>query len=185
MTFPCGFSNGVLCANNVCFDGDKTAKITSDGQLIIGSTAEPKLQIGTIVSTDGSVTITYSHPNINLSVTGTDIPMHWTEITGTTSPLVVNNGYIANAATLITFTLPSIAVAVGDIIRISGKGVGGWLIAQNATQQIWLGKQFSSIGIGGSISSTDKRDAIELVCETAGTASVWNVISSIGNLTIV
>ena len=44
-------------------------------------------------------------------------------------------GYIASNASEVTITLPT-APAVGDVIRVSGAGAGGWKIAQNAGQAI-------------------------------------------------
>jgi hypothetical protein len=39
-----------------------------------------------------------------------------------------NIGYIANSGSLLTLTLPSTST-VGDTIRVTGKGSGGWTIA--------------------------------------------------------
>lgn len=108
----------------------------------------------------------------------------WVEVTGTSQAMSVNTGYIANNAGLITFTLPSTA-AIGDSLRILGKGVGGWKIAQNATQQIIFGKLSTTSGIGGSLASTHLNDCIELRCITSGTATIWEVASSVGNITVV
>lgn len=61
----------VVYADNVDFSGGATptAQITTDGQLLIGNTAgSPKIRVGTLTSTGGSVAITYSAPNINLEV---------------------------------------------------------------------------------------------------------------------
>jgi len=69
-----GLENDVLVAANVNFNntGAKphTGIITTDGQLLIGSTAAPKIQAGTLTSTDSSITIGYSSPNITLQVAG-------------------------------------------------------------------------------------------------------------------
>ena len=51
----------------------------------------------------------------------------------------VNNGYIANNAGLVTLTLPDTA-ALGDEVLVQGKGAGGWLIAQNASETIYFGE---------------------------------------------
>jgi len=105
----------------------------------------------------------------------------WNEIVGASSGMSVDNGYIANNAGLVTLTLPAVAV-VGDVVRVSGKGAGGWLLAQNAGQTIYFGDLTSTTGVAGSLASTLRRDAVELVCVTAN--NDWNVISSIGNITV-
>lgn len=106
----------------------------------------------------------------------------WTEVTGTSQAAAVNNGYIANNAALVTVTLPTTA-AVGSIVRVAGKGAGGWLIAQNASELIRFGSSTTTTGTGGSLASVNRYDAAELVCIAADTE--WAVISSIGNITIV
>ena len=111
----------------------------------------------------------------------------WTEITASTKNLEINNGYIASRATLLTFTLPTTSV-VGSIIRVIGKGVGGWELAQNASQQIiWNeggvdGKDETTVGVGGKLASVDDNDAIEIICLTADL--LWGVLSSKGNISL-
>jgi hypothetical protein len=94
----------------------------------------------------------------------------------------VKNGYIANNASLVTMTLPASA-AVGDILRVAGLGVGGWKIAQNASQVIHFGESDTTTGTGGSLASTHKYDAIHLVC--VATNNQFVVLSSVGNITVV
>jgi hypothetical protein len=65
----------------------------------------------------------------------------------------------------------------------SAVGANGWLIAQNAGQNIQVGNTSTTIGAGGSIASTDVGDGVSLVCTVADTT--WNAFSVIGNLTIV
>lgn len=113
---------------------------------------------------------------------GSGTGLTWSEVTGTSQSAAVNNAYICNNAGLVTVTLPDTA-AVGDIVRVVGKGAGGWSVAQNASEIIHFGNLDSTTGVGGSISSTHRRDAVELVCVVANTE--WNVISSHGNITVV
>jgi hypothetical protein len=108
--------------------------------------------------------------------------VEWTEVTGTSVSAAVNNGYILNNAGLVTLTIPTTA-AVGDVLRVVGKGAGGFTIAQNTSESINYGDNTTTTGTGGSLSSTHRYDAVDLVCVTANT--VWNVTSSIGNLTVV
>jgi hypothetical protein len=108
--------------------------------------------------------------------------MTWTEETGATLALAVNNGYILNRGTAITATLPASA-AVGDIIGIVGSGSGGWIIAQNSGQTIHFGNQNTTTGAGGSLASTNRYDCLEIICNVTDTDFV--VRSSMGNITFV
>ena len=105
----------------------------------------------------------------------------WNEVTGTTQALAVENAYILNNVALVTATLPATA-AVGDVIRIAGKGAGGWKIAQNALQTINFLDTPTTVGVTGYLQNTGVYDAIELVCITADTT--FEVISSMGTITI-
>jgi hypothetical protein len=108
--------------------------------------------------------------------------MTWTDVTGTSDTLDVNNGFSANNAGLVTLTLPTTAV-FGDIIGLSGYGAGGWKVAQNASQTIHLGSSSTTTGAGGSLASTNRYDQLELLCTVANTDFV--VRSSVGNITVV
>lgn len=105
----------------------------------------------------------------------------WTEVTGTSQTAVVGNAYITNNVGLVTVTLPTTA-AVGSVIRIVGKGTGGWKVAQNLLEIIHFGSSDTTIGTGGSLASTHRRDVVELVCVVAD--NEWSVISSVGNITV-
>ena len=94
--------------------------------------------------------------------------------------MAVHNGYIANNAGLVTLTLPATA-AIGDEIRLTGKGAGGWRIAQNAGQTIYSDTSTTTTGVGGRLDSTQDRDTVELVCVTVD--NDWNVLSSKGTIT--
>jgi hypothetical protein len=105
---------------------------------------------------------------------------YWSIVTGDTS-MAVNYGYIANKSSLVTFTLPSTA-AVGTMVRVTGINTGGWKIAQNASGIIHFGNTDTTTGTGGYIASVNVRDSVQLVCVVAN--NEWQVVSSIGNITI-
>lgn len=102
----------------------------------------------------------------------------WNEETGTSATMSVNNAYIANNASLVTLTLPTTA-AVGDIVRVVGKGAGGWKIAQNASEIIHYSSVDTTTGTGGSLDSTNQYDSVELVCTVANTE--WTYVSGSGS----
>ncbi len=113
---------------------------------------------------------------------GDVLSLAWTEVTGTSQSATVNNGYIASNASLVTVTLPSSA-ALGDMIRIVGKGAGGWKLTQNSGQKIYFGNVSTTTGTGGYLQSVVSRDAVTVICVTAN--NDWEVISAQGNITYV
>jgi photosystem II stability/assembly factor-like uncharacterized protein len=74
----------------------------------------------------------------------------WIPTNATAFQATIDTGYLLTNSQLVTVTLPA-AARVGDIVRISGPGAGGWQIAQN-TNQFVLGnfvgftKSFWSLG---------------------------------------
>lgn len=110
--------------------------------------------------------------------------MTWSVITADQN-ITVGNGYICNKAGLLTLTLPASPTA-GNLFAVTGINTAtGWKIAQNANQQIFIGTSSTTIGAGGSLASINIRDSVELVCVVGGASAVWNVISSVGNITVV
>lgn len=137
----------------------------------------------TLGSTSPNLTITNANgvggsPSFSLSGI-----MTWNDTTGTSQALSTFNGYVSDNAALVTFTLPSTA-NLGDVIQILGKAAGGWKIAQNASQQINVGKLSTTSGTAGSIASTNQFDTVELRCITAGTSTIWTAKVT-GNVTVV
>jgi len=105
-----------------------------------------------------------------------------TEVVGVTQAMVGNNAYIANNVALVNLTLPAV-VPLGAIIEVSGKGGGGWMISQGAGQQINFGNVPTTLGVAGSLNSTNQWDFVRLRCVTANT--IFTVAGTQGNLTAV
>ncbi|SEK78699.1 Uncharacterized protein SAMN05216359_10377 [Roseateles sp. YR242] len=59
----------------------------------------------------------------------------WVNVTGTAVQAVSNTGYLANASANVVITLPA-SPTIGDWVKVTGVGTGGWTIAQNAGQRI-------------------------------------------------
>jgi hypothetical protein len=93
--------------------------------------------------------------------------------------MLINNGYGANGAGSIAFTLPTTA-AVGSIVEVVGMAVG-WSIVYGTGQEIWFGNTHTT-ATTGSLASTNAGDCVTLVCLVANTG--WYVANSIGNITI-
>jgi len=130
----------------------------------------------------GSGGITTAGSGSTLTITATGGSFTWVDVTTATQALSVQTGYVTDHSGGVVYTLPATA-AIGDQIRILGKQTS-WSIAQNATQQIVVSSASSTVGIGGSVASTNLGDCIWLVCITAGTATLWRAESFIGNLTV-
>ena len=139
----------------------------------------------TVVAGSASITVTNGDGvSGNISIDTTISGLTWGVETGTSASLVNNTGTISENAGLCTFTLP-VTAAVGTEIRVVGKGSGMWAIAQNASQSISFVTQAATttVGVTGSVAATAQFDGIHIVCVTANT--LWVVIGSTGNLTIV
>lgn len=104
------------------------------------------------------------------------------EIIGTTALMGVNTEHVENNAALVTLTLP-VTAAVGETIKITGQGATGWTIAQNAGQSIHVGNVNTTVGVGGSLSSTLPHDCVTLVCTVVDTEFVASEI--VGALVVV
>lgn len=129
--------------------------------------------LGTGKAIDPQITTTY-YPTLNQQV--------WIDVTGTTQALKQNTGYTANNGALVTLTLP-VKANYGSTIEVVGKGAGGWLIAQNASQMIHYISVTTTTGVGGSLASTARYDSVKLLCTVADLE--WTVIASEGNHTVV
>lgn len=151
----------------------------TNGQLLIGSTGNDPIAANLLAGSGISI----SNGSGTITIAGTGSGIGWIEVTSTSQTMVADNGYVANNAGLITFSLP-VSAAFGTAINIIGKGAGGWTISQNSGQSIVFGTIITTVGIGGSISSTNANDSIELICTTANT--IWTVLGAPqGNLTYI
>ncbi len=154
--------------------------VGSNGQVLIGATAADPA-FATLTSTGGTITFTAGANTLNLEADSGGLV--WTVITGASQALVKTNGYFANNAGTISFSLPGIA-AVGDTFTVAGmNNATGWTITQAAGQTMHFGTYNTTTGVGGSLSSTAIYDTIRFVCNIANTDFV--VVQSIGNITVV
>lgn len=111
----------------------------------------------------GSVTVTGSPGTHTLTISVSGSGLSWNNVTGASLTMASNNGYYANNAGAVTLTLPT-TPTFGDYIAIIGTGAGGWVIAQNAGQSVRIGANASTVGVGGSVTSANRYDSIELIC---------------------
>lgn len=162
-----GFENNVLVAKNVNFDdaGPKPhlGIITTDGQLLIGSTITPYLQAGVITSPLGTLSVGYSAPNLTLDVavevfTWSDQPTDFAAIAG--------NGYFVTGGA--TATLPASPIQ-GNTISFVVDTASQLTITANTGQKIRIGKVISALA--GIAQNNSQGDAITLVYRASD--AVW------------
>lgn len=167
--------------DNMSFDGtDRGGKMTTDGELWIGSTAAPHVVKGSLTAGSG-VTITNGPGTIEIAATGGFTAFPWIEVTTPSANMAANTGYLSNNAGGVTLLMPA-SILRGQIIRVAGKGPAGWTITQNAGQRIHYGTVDTTVGVTGSLASTNTYDCVEIVCTAQNFE--FTVISSIGNIMV-
>lgn len=110
----------------------------------------------------------------------------WNRITGASQTPATKNGYITDSGTLTTYTVPGTGT-LGDsfIVTSFGNGSSSWRLAQSAGVQIFFGNQSTTGGVTGYLQSTGNNDVVELVYVKDSEGAQWQVIRSIGNITVV
>ena len=129
----------------------------------------------------GLVTVTGNAGTNTLTITSTG-GLAWSREAGAAVAAADNHGYINTNVGLTTITLP-VASTLGTTIAVMGESAAGWTIAQNAGQNIQFGNLSTTVGAGGSLSSSNRYDVVYLVCRVANTT--WSVTSVVGILQVV
>jgi hypothetical protein len=128
----------------------------------------------------GDISVTGNPGTNTLTISATGLPT-WNKISANTA-LVSNMGYICTGGGTLSLSLPATS-NVGDIIEVTLDGSTGWTITQGAGQSIKLGNATTTSGVGGSLTSTAQGDSVRMVCSVTNLR--WNVLSSMGNPTVV
>lgn len=151
----------------------------TNGQIPIGNGIN---YTASTITAGTNIGVTNGSGSITINATGA-AAFTYNSVSTNTQLLAVNNGYITqNGVTQVVYTLPTTA-AQGSVIQIVGFSTGGWTIHQTSGQNIFLGNVSTTIGAGGSLSSTNLNDQITLVCVIADT--IWMTTASVGNITVV
>lgn len=117
-----------------------------------------------------------------ITITSSGLGLTWHTVSVNTT-MVSNSGYFCvSPGGALTMALPATS-ALGDTIKIALNGATSFQITQAAGQQIRLGTKTTTLGAGGSLTTTEQGDAIEIACMTANT--IWVVQHSEGNFTVV
>lgn len=121
-----GTFNGTLSGT---FNGAATGTFNGTGTGTFNGT-----NTGTFIGNGAGVT------NVNVTnITGiVQANLNWQLVQSTSQQAQVATDYMATNAGQTTLTLPA-SPNVGNTLRLSGSGVGGWVIAQNAGQSILTG----------------------------------------------
>jgi hypothetical protein len=101
----------------------------------------------------------------------------WTGIAGTSQAAAINSGYVVQNGSQTTITLPSTA-AIGSLVSIRGLGTAGWILAANTGQTIKIGSQTTTSG--GSLTSAEQYDSVDVTCVTANTTWIVSSVLSSG-----
>jgi photosystem II stability/assembly factor-like uncharacterized protein len=124
------------------FTGNGAALTTLNGsQVTSGTVADARLS-GNVALLNGNQSFTgiNSFTNRNNTFVGNFFGnglVGWIPVSGTSTQAMSNAGYLLLNSSLTTVTLPPTASLItGDIVRVSGGGAGGWVVAQNANQAI-------------------------------------------------
>jgi hypothetical protein len=106
-------------------------------------------------------------------------------VTASTQAMSINTTYVVNyTGGACTLTLPSaVSSAQGSFVRVIGgqANTAGFVIAQNASQQINVDNQITTAGVSGSLTSATSTAVITLESSNATGGLVYSAISSIGN----
>lgn len=152
----------------------------SNGQLLIGSTGQPA--VATSLTAGANITITPGAGSITIAATGGGSALAWQTISANRT-LDVNNGYICvSPGGALSLALPGTS-SVGDVIEVTLDGATSFSITQGTGQQIRLSNSQTTAGGGGSLTTTHQGDSIRIVCSEANLK--WNVLSSMGNITVI
>jgi hypothetical protein len=149
----------------------------TNGQVLIGGNGVAPVW-ATLTGGSG-ITITNASGFIGITTSGGGLA--WSTITSGTQNMAANNGYIANNAAGVVFTLPAVA-SIGATMKVTTINAGGFTIDQNAGQVIHLGTASTTVGVAGFLQSTANYDSIEIICTVANTT--WTVVNAVGNFNL-
>ncbi len=171
-----GFDNNTVYADNVDFRGVQpvVGQMTTNGQLLIGSTAAPNIRVGSLASAGGTITITTGAGTINLEAAGagSNIQTITGNSGGSQSPSSNNFNVVG------TGSITTVGTAATETIQLTGLTNHALLVgAGTATiTKLGLGTAGQVLQSGGA--SADPVFSTATYPATAGTNG--NIIQSNG-----
>lgn len=171
-------ANGVVISNTTTTGALSSLALTS-GQIVIGGTGAPAA--ATITAGTG-INVVNGNNSITISATGSSGGVT-TNVVSTSQTGATNNRYIfASPGGALTISLPTTA-AVGDQFIVMLNGATSWQVTQAAGQSVIIGSSTTTVGTGGSLTSTANGDVVRMICSVANTT--WIAESVVGNITVV
>jgi hypothetical protein len=170
-------SHGVLVGAGTSAVAGLTAG--TNGQVLLGSTgANPAF--GTLTTSTG---VAYTTGAGSLAINVKSGGFAVTPVAGTSQALASQTSFIANSASLTTFTLPA-SSSVGDIINVVGSALntGGWKITYGSGQIIWGPAGSSTITTGNAATGAAAAQTASLMCVVANTT--WVIYANSGTITL-
>lgn len=128
----------------------------------------------------GSVTVTGNPGTNTLSIAVAGGGIFWQVIVANQAA-VKDNGYFTMGGGVVQLSLPAVS-AIGDTFEVADIGGNGWQIIQGVGQQIRFGSIATTLGVGGSLTSTKNGDHLELVCFSANIG--WIALEAQGSITV-
>lgn len=141
-----GFTNSVALTNGAnsfagTFSGNGTNLVNLNASQLTGGTVADARLSSNVPLLNASQTFTGANnfTNFGNSFAGSFFGnglVGWIATNGTAIQAQIDHGYLLTNSQAVTVTLPT-NVNVGDIVRISGAGAGGWQVAQSTNQFIF------------------------------------------------
>lgn len=158
----------VTFTDNMSFDGtERGGKMTTNGELWIGSTAAPHVRKGGLTSVAGTITITPGAGTINLDLTGGSSAIEKVNVQTGTSPIVPSSGSI---------TINGAVVAAGtNPVRTDGTDANT-LAVEVQTSQALAAADATKIGLS-NFDSTSFAVAATGFVTLVGGGFTWNDVS--------
>ena len=192
--FPDGSNNINVLGDGITINvvgnpGTNTLTISAVGtgivQSLTGNSGGPVFPTAgnTNIVGAGSITVTGNPGTSTLTITSSATPGDTWSIITVNQTAAVNNGYFCNKVGTLALALPAVS-ATGNIIEVSNENRAlGVQFTQAAGQQILIGSSNTTLGVGGTLTSSAVGDTLKLVCYTPNT--IWRVVSMVGNWSVV
>ena len=118
----------------------------SPGNIAAGTISSAMLAAGAVTSTSLASNLTVSGTLSAASFQGNGaLPCQ--TVSGTAQQAAANTAYLLTNTALTTVTLP-ISANIGDLVRVSGVGAGGWQVAGLGGLWAWSGRRATATGTG-------------------------------------